>query len=67
MDENKFIKDHEGVIADTFALPFWAILLIYAFYKIAHGDTSAWVIVFIIGGASVIDSMLVVKFWGKKK
>jgi hypothetical protein len=59
------MKD-KGIIADGFALPFWVILLTYAFYKILHGDKTAWIIVLIIGVALIVDSSLVINYFNKK-
>ncbi len=57
---------NKGVIADGIALPFWAILLMYAFWKINGGDQTAWIIVLIIGVASVVDFSLVWEFFAKR-
>jgi len=54
-------KTKGEIIADRVALPFWIILLIYGFWKINLGDTSAWLIVAIIGGAFIVDFCLVIK------
>ncbi len=54
-------KKNPAFIADAIAIPFWIILIAYAIYQITHGNYSAWLVLLIIGGAFIVDSLLVIK------
>ena len=58
---------NKGIIADEVALPFWIVLIIYAIYQILHGNSTAWIIIAIIGVALIVDTSLVVEYLKKKR
>jgi len=58
---------NKGVIADHIALPFWIVLLIYSYFEITAGNSKAWLVALIIGIAFIVDLMIVIEYWKKRK
>jgi hypothetical protein len=56
---NRWVK--LATIADRFAIPFWIILIIYSIYEISTGNKLAYLVLVIISGALIIDSIFVIE------
>jgi hypothetical protein len=56
----------KGTLADTIAIPFWVILIIYSIFEIKKGNSGAWLVLIIISAALIVDSCLVLQYLKNK-